>query len=521
LLPIFQALPCGAPQFLGRVVRDLYPVEVPTGTPLSQLQELVDSLLEGSSHTYRRLDASASNHDRIPPLTRVDTGALYDDCESTAGLATLAKKTCMLIPQDPDLLSKLCSRAGPSGPMGIAPNPANPVQSQCEGWPLFDSYTPRDWELMARFFTRGNAMLESGQLRIMTTVGLATNASAADVKADNASYNGHCFNVGFLDTPNMDRPIAFILEGTAPKIDVKVTATSPRVTARVCKTLAGKKITASGDGWETETLTMSDFATALGRQVLEMTRILNAPNGGRPQEGGWPTKGKIQGWLASTMVMNSLDSDPDTELRFYHRIMYAGWPCTETGLGCMPVEEPGTAANLGNNPTNDFQQALKAGCHPYSLHNMDIRGFDGGIPPEKIRMMSQIMNEAMPPMADDSVFQQLANYWIPCESLEDINVRETAMREKGIDYLRVSAMETPSVPEFVPIILEAKRQLINRANQINMAHPNSDGIIGSVVALGTGVHCFLDIPQRDIKQLTYLDSLRQALEELNWPGFKK
>jgi len=29
-----------------------------------------------------------------------------------------------------------------------------------------------------------------------------------------------------------------------------------------------------------------------------------------------------------------------------------GWPCTEGGLGCMPVEE---------------ESGISAGCHPYEL----------------------------------------------------------------------------------------------------------------------------------------------------------
>lgn len=453
------------------------------------------------------MDEDIHGIERVPALSELATAVLFDDCESTAGLGRVAKKSGLLIPTNPSILSRLCSQ-GATHPTGL--------QEECDGWPLFKAFTPHCWQLMAAIFQRGNSMLEAGHLRVMTGVGLATNASASDIKADNASFNGHCFNVGFLQTPGMERPNCFLLEGTAPMIQLKVTATSPRVTLKIyADPMDCSKFT-------TEIDDMPSFLSKLGRTITAMTGVINAPNGGHsPQPCGWPLKTPITGWLASVMVMNSLDSDPDTELRFYNRIMYMGWPCTETGQGCMPVEEPGTTAHhLGSDTAMTCSSGLVAGCHPYSLLNLDIRGFDARIAPEKLKLMTDIMNEATPPMASHKVFQQLAGFWVPCAPLEDANIREQAMREKGVEYVRVASMETPGVPEHIPLILEAKRQLIHKANQLNMAKADSDGIIGSVMALGTGVHTFLDVPQRDILKLTYIESLKQAMEEINWPGFQ-
>ena len=471
------------------------------------------------THTYRHLDSTIQGVEKIPPLSDLATGVIYDDCESTAGLGRVAKKSGLLIPKDPSVLARLCGSSSVSSSLKTQGGSVrNGIEEQCgDGWPLFKSFTPHCWDMMASIFERGNAMLESGQLRVMTGVGLATTASAADIKSDSASYNGHCFNVGFIQTPGMERPYCFLLEGTASMIQLKVTESSPRVTF----TIFNDPLDSSKS--ETQTHDMPSFLTLLGRTLSAMTQVIDSPNGGHFPAGGWPHKTPITGWLGSVMVMNSLDSDPTTELRFYNRVMYMGWPCTESGQGCMPIEEPGTAARIASlsSPETEASSSsgLVAGCHPFSLNNLNIRGFDACIAPENVRLMTEIMNEATPPMASHKIFQQLADYWVPCTPLEDTNVREQAMRDKGMEYVRVGAMETPSVPEYIPLILEAKRQLINRANQINMAHPDSDGIIGSVMALGTGVHVFLDVPQRDIHQLTYVESLRQAMEEIKWPGF--
>lgn len=476
---------------------------------MAKLQERFSVVSQANiGHTFKHLDSSISGVDRVPALSDLATGVIFDDCESTAGLARVAKKSGLLAPTDSKLFARLCGGVLP--PRVSADPGSSGLGKQSDDWPLFKSFTPRCWELMASIFARGNRMLESGQLRVMTGVGLATTASAADIKSDSASYNGHCFNVGFVQTPAMERPYCFLLEGTAPMIQLKVTSSSPRVTFNIYKDPA------DSTSFETQTHDMPAFLTLLGRTLSAMTQVINAPNGGHQMAGGWPFKDRIAGWMGSVMVMNALDSDPSTELRFYNRVMYMGWPCTETGQGCMPVEEPSTAACSMAPSTSP---GLVAGCHPFSLNNLSIRGFDAGVAPDHVRLMSEIMNEATPPIASHKIFQQLSQFWVPCGPFEDVNVREQAMRDKGVEYVRVASMETPSVPEYIPIIFEAKRQLINRATQINMAHPGSDGIIGSVAALGTGVHVFLDVPQRDIHQLTFVDSLRRAMGELQWPGF--
>jgi hypothetical protein len=90
-------------------------------------------------------------------------------------------------------------------------------------------------------------------------------------------------------------------------------------------------------------------------------------------------------------------------------------------------------------------------------------------------------------------------------------------------------METPGVPEYIPLFLEAKGQLVSATNAINRARPDSDGIIGTVCALGTGVHILLDVPdyasdvpssgsEHSLRCLTYVESMKEAMQQIGWPA---
>jgi hypothetical protein len=103
-------------------------------------------------------------------------------------------------------------------------------------------------------------------------------------------------------------------------------------------------------------------------------------------------------------------------------------------------------------------------------------------------------------------------------------------------------METPGVPEYIPLILEAKGQLMSLTNSINLARPDSDGIVCSTCALGTGVHILIDVPDfspagnprvssgaldgDDVRavgarKLTFIKSMKEAMVKIGWPGAEK
>lgn len=463
-------------------MRPVKPLRVKPGTPLAELHALIES-------------------SAFPELP---TGIICDDCESTAELAGLARRTCLTIPSSPDELER-----------------------QLADWShLFAAFTPECWKGLAAIIDRGNRMLRSGFLTVVTGVGIATNASAAEVEKDTASYNGHCFNVGCVQAPLTQQvgqgmeggsssgggASCFLLEGTSSMIHYRVDSSSPRITLRVSQGPEHNVL-------HEESMDIPTACSMIGVFLTSSLRLANAAKGGMPPGGGWPTKNQpLTGWLGHLMVMHALDSDPGSHLSFYNRLMYMGWPCVPEAQGCMPVEERSKALARGVVDVQDQAQFV-IGCHPYSLNDLDIRGVNATVAPDKLDLMKRVMNEAHPPMVDHSVLKELSTYWTPCIPLEDVNVQAQAMREKGVEYLRVSAMETPSAPELIPLFYEAKRQAVRRANQINMAKPNSDGMMGSVETLGTGVHVFLDVPLRNTPVVTYIESLKQALAELKWPGF--
>jgi hypothetical protein len=501
-----QALPCGAPQFLGRTVRTLSPLTIPPKSTVQDLRTILEAtprqmcmertLTADIQHTHL-MDccALASEPAQVESfLSDCPTSVLDDDCESSAYFALLCRTTVLGFPESPTEL-----------------------QPALQKWALFDNFTSRCFSLLSQFCNRGVRMLKDKTLLLVTTVGLATGASAADVVNKKASYNGHCFNIGCVTPPDGGKPSCFILEGTASMKQVRVTADSPKVTVKIWRP-PGQPV-----GFDTHVVDMPTYLTLLGQAVSTLTQVINAPNGGRVVGGGWPVGGPgITGWLGSQMVMHSLDSDPSTYLSFYNRIMYMGWPCSSEGRGCMPVQT--APVQVGTDPdAKTIPPSLLAGCHPYALNDCMLRAVDATIQQDKLDIMGAIMNEATSPMVDHSVFKRLSTYWAPCVPLSDVNVRATAAREHGVEYVRVACMETPGIPELAPLICQAKRELFKAAQKINDARPDSDGARflceeEAPFSVGTGCHCFIDVPQRSVT-CTAVDSLRQGLKQCSWPGY--
>ena len=484
-------------------MRTLSPLSIPPKSTIQDLHTILEStprqMCVGSDmlpmrHTHLMDCCALSSEPEVVQnfLTDCPTAVLADDCESSAYFGLLCLSTVKTFPADPVRL-----------------------QSELQKWRLFDSFTAKCYTLLSLFCNRGVQMIKDKTLTLATTVGLATGANPSDIKNKTASYNGHCFNIGCVTSPMGAKPFCFILEGTAAMKQIRVTPDSPKVTVKMMRP-PGQPV-----GFDTHVVDMPTYLTLLGQAVSMLTQVISAPNGGRVKGGGWPVSGAgITGWLGSQMVMHSLDSDPSTYLSFYNRVMYMGWPCSSEGRGCMPVQT--APMQVGAGPDQPAPTLL-AGCHPYALNDCMLRAVDAIIPQAHADIMGAIMNEATSPMVDHSVFQRLSTYWAPFPTLSDINVRASAARERNVDYVRVACMETPGIPELVPLICEAKRRLFTTAQKINDSRPDSDGtrfVCGEEAEfhMGTGCHCFLDVPQRSVIS-TAVDSLRQAMKQCNWPGY--
>lgn len=494
--------------FCGRHLRARRPIKVTESMTMERLAELFEQdpvdprdfrmLIPDVEYTPhltagQLLESKVLRQSKERVLQDMYLQICTDDCETSALFAVLMKRTSVRLF---DRMNHNCElNAMNDSPQGkkVDSDPRSQFLSTvCGKWVVFRNFTKRSWTLMTRYMDRGNGMLKTKQLRTMTAVGLAETASAGDAQAGRVtSYGGHCFNICAIQTPSMKHMAVGLLEGTAPLYMVPVHRSSPMVTVRM-----------SDSGGE-NVMNMPQFLTSLSTTLLCMTQIINRPNGmERGGACGWPLPVPVNGWLNHTTVMCALDSDPSTKLRFYNRIMFAGWPCTEQGQGCMPVEEK--------------TGAIVAGCHPFRLTDPDVKGVDASFDQSVFRDFLGVMEETTPPMVREDVLRELASQWTPCRPLEAVN--EDARRERGVEYFRVSAMESPCAPEYLAIIFEAKRQLAREVNAINDAKPDSDGIRLYTLLEGLSVSLCADVPNRTIARLTLVESLKTALLNLKYPS---
>ena len=480
-----QGYPGTESTYCGRALREYRPIKVSKSMSMDDLkalfvQEPADpssfrSLVPDIAYSPQARTQTALNSSGRQTLQEMYLHFGLDDCESSALTAQNMKQTSLH-------LHRL---------LGSATGDARwqKLKQLCQGWQMFKAFTDSSWQAMTQYMDRGNAMLAANQLRVMNTTGLSSNAKASDAGAA-ANYCGHCFNVCTVKTPSMAKMHVGILEGTSHLYSLPVTRTSPRVTVhdRV-------------NGTES-VMDMPEFLTNLCSFLMRSTLVINSPNGDVPKDfkGGWPLDVKITGWLARTMVMCTLDSDPTTPLGFYNRVMYVNWPCTTEGQGCMPVTE-GT-------------DELVAGCHPFHLVNADLRGVNAALDDAALKRMKDVMDEATPPMVRESVVQELASMWIPCRPLETVNTEAAS----SVRFNRVSFMESPCAPEYLSIIYEAKRRLAEEVNRVNGAKSNSDGIRCHALLEGLSATICADVPDRDIPELTIVASMKTALQNIGYPS---
>jgi len=496
---------------MGRALRKLSPIAVPAKASLDDLLHTMEGALKQVADENRTsilehlgLVGPGPGRHSVPLLTDCDRSLLKDDCESSAQLAVLCRMAILSAPDTVDGLQKLL-----------------------EEWPMFKNFTPRCYSLLSQIVNRGAQMLRSGALKVTTAVGLATSAAASDVQKLTAEFSGHCFNVACVTTPPapapglaaselpaMDKLSFAIMEGTAPSCSILVSETTPQIPVKIWQHPGNPK------GFTTKIMSFNQYCNALAQGVNELTRVINAPNGGRVEGGGWPIHGAaVTGWTSTQVLMNSLDSDPESYLEFYNRVVYMGWKCSPGASGCMPIERCQATPAGGHVPATP---QFLTGCHPYHLNDRTLQAIDAFVPSDKQPVMDAIMDEAHPPLVDEAALKRLSEYWAPCSPFSDVNNqrRFITSREEGVEYVRVACMETPGIPEFVPLVCLAKHTAFKLADKINMERADSDGarFVSEDRPQGTGFHGFLEIPCKAVIP-TAINSLRRALKMLNWPGY--
>ena len=415
---------------------------------------------------------------------------LGDDCESSAYLARLLEAA----------LVDFVQRKGN-------------LQQECKDYVIFKNWASSDFEIFQNILMMGGEMLMSKALTISNTVGLAC-AAAVGQEASIDSYNGHCFNVGRFINADDGSVHCFILEGTAPMEQMKVTDHTPRVTAMV------RGLSPSNEkAWSSVSMDMPKFLTMLGKTVAVLSQVANEPKGDNASGGGVVSKEKLTGWISSKEVINSLDSDPKYPMPFYNRLVFMAWQCTETGVGCMPVEESGASLtkSLGNNPApgESGEGSRFVGIPPYLLADARLRGLDVSLTDEQVQMMNEIIEEVQPGLPPEQFFRELAGYWHPADPLLSEPVIPYGQENR---YVIASCMESPGSPDYIHLLYEAKKILFDEANRLNMQRPDSDGIMAFVKETGTGCTTLLRVPNQDIPKLTFVECVITAMKTKNWPG---
>lgn len=504
-----MALPCGFPTYLARAPK----------LPLSS-QALLQSngLQKLESKASPALWASVTAALASSGGRRCDRCVLSDDCETSAQLQKLMVQT---------VLDAKVDDPASGGPW---------LRAAVAGCAHFDRWTPGCFEDAAAFMRRLKSDLASRRLVVATTVGAATSAAAGG--GESGELNGHCFVVcryssgcGLgsdcgatgeccLRAHAGAESVWHLSEGTSPMREIRVSEATPKVRVKLLG--AGAAVT------HTE-LCMPEFLSAFAKTVSSLSLVINQPLGAEDKGSvGWALPGgkRLSGFSTSTMFVSDMYSGAPPA--FYNRIMYMGVGCTEGGVGCMPMEQ-------------ERGGGLTMGCSPHLLPSLSTRAVDAGITcgdtvscaPAPGRLSGLLLapttsaqacttlrelyhgihQEAVVPVDHASVVDAMAT-WEPVPPLESLVVGARATE----GYYQVGFCECPCDPDAVAAITLAKKALLEKATEINLAKADSDGIrLRACVALGTGAHVALEVPL-GVTRLTFVESLRSAMREVAWPG---
>ena len=418
---------------------------------------------------------------------------LQDDCETSTTAGMIAKRT--VVTQD---MSAKAFRRGAAGYNALA------------------NWTDECFQHASVFFTRLQGMLRAGTLSISTVVGLAGGAEASQGplekrKSGQSSIDelkdlgGHCFAVlRFMDTEaetEAEGLYVTLLEGTTCMRTYHDRPDGPKYTMRMG---------ISGKTENVRAIPMSQSLSLLCNTVSAETQVVNWVVGGPQSVLGIPGK-TVAGFVRPTMIMpclHSLDhSSPcGCDVPFYKWCVYTGMTGEQADLGIVPIDEL----------EYKKKDLLGAGCRPAVLAESKLRGLTLELDETDVKEGSDILDEVWPPMADGATFKALLNLWETLPPLKDVNERLGRFKREGVSYSTLSCMESPASPAIVGVMYEINKALVDEANRINLARPDSDGVFLALDQIGTGIVKTLHAPQVS-QNLTFHRSLREAKTNLGWP----
>ena len=438
---------------------------------------LLDNRRETMEQEFKRyletlIQRAAQRGNKKVAFTR---SLLLDDCETSAMGGELAASTVK------------------KGNMTV-------FEEELRGDPLFKNWTSECFKQCQKFYTRLQDYLRRRQIDVCLMVGLAGGASAGEInegKPETESnidaaknLNGHCFGVLRHVNPATNKLYVRLLEGTTR---IRIHTPAPDVIYTCKKMDSEKPLKLPLDKFQILLCQSLSGALALTKSVVRDTEKSAAPH-------------VVPGLTRESVVLPCLHSlGANSDIPFYKWCVYTGLSC-DTGVGSLLLDD------------TEGSSILSTGCRPYQMASPKLQAVSAELPSEMSALGEQILDEVWPPIASKATFRSVMQQWEMLTPLSEVNANLSDKRiHKDTTYSTVACMESPNDPGCVEPMHRLNCLVINEANRLNLALPDSDGIFVTVDRIGTGISKTLHIPHRSAT-LTYMRSLRQVQFKLGWPG---
>jgi hypothetical protein len=406
---------------------------------------------------------------------------------------------------------------------------AQTIKKELKGYDCFKNWTDGCCKYVCGFFQDVQNHINTGKLTVSIAIGIAGSASAGDQVGatkttdendiENFEGGGHCFSLMKYQPDPDQSPMVEILEGTN-----SVQTIPSEFSQEWVMHIKPQECPADAVPIKEFKLQTCGLACAASRIMSMLTQVCNqSMEGGEAGGLGW--KGDKQVACAKTVeiAMPSLDCTTAAasgvskkigkktklakkeKIPFYQWCMYNGFKVNESGegFGCLPSS------------IQRFKDGMVgAGCSPGDLGKEDLMGISLGtnvIEKKHMDMGNKIWNEMLSPMGTKDQFQKVLNAWNVCCPLHEVNQEAKKMKQEGMDYLVVNAMESPAAPCLVDLIYEAKKIVVDEVNRLN---DGKDGAFMTVFKNGTGVTVsgYFPVSSGEKKSVTLLQHLMEAVE---------
>jgi len=378
---------------------------------------------------------------------RISMTICADDCENLAQVAM----------RFGDALRELYVKHG-NNPQRLA----SAMHEEAKSNQLFTGFTTEHHMTMAPVLLRLGRMLHEGKWTLDLGV-VSAKGPSCDLNAQAPELCGHGTVISrheregvMVHAPNEGTTYltvdAALEEGLADRLQVRLT---------------------NGDEQE---FTLAEFQTVLAQNMHELVGL-----GMRP---------RILAHLADQYA------DPRKECPFYVSMFYSGLRENNNSLGCIPVENTGSAT---------------FGAPVMGLSNPTTMAMPVQINPELERLITAQADEAWSPAADQKTLRMISSFWQPVRPPHKNHLREDAGR-----FIRAECTWGFDDPAHTATAVSLYKDLADRFNALQMKDRIDDGARLSAFGqfLSATLRWTMDAPRQGGRfDLTTMRNLKQAVAE--------